>query len=31
MPSLCIAALTGMMDRKALEDLLAQLMELEED
>lgn len=31
MPSLCIASLTDMADREALEEWLAQLMELEED
>ena len=30
-PSLRIVALTGMGDREALEEWLAQLMELEED
>ena len=31
MPSLCIEALTGMADHKALEERLAQLEELEEE
>ncbi len=30
-PSLCIASLTDMVDREALEERLAQLMELKED
>ena len=30
-PSLCIAALTGMMDREALEERFTQLEELEEE
>jgi len=31
MPTLCIVAFTGMLDCGALEEQLAQLMELEED
>ena len=31
MASMCIAALTDMVDHKALEERLLQLMELEED